>query len=390
MNQVGSKLSGENGELPAGGFGVQSKPGGRPLAPAPPPDIGVASLLDEAWRLKPFVPPFAFSAFFSPEDTLLCVCAADSALDLLGQSDGEVRFTELTSGSGLVGFSLLAREPRARLLGLDIDGEAERVATQNAGVLGVRERARFARADLWSASTLQVLEQEKPDLLVCNPPYVPEPPGTQMQVEAGAGPHGTAHLLRTLELARAIRPLALALSWCSLSDPVGIVAAANDSGYELHTLYVNAIADGEYSGSVHSYLRHLDNCFIHEQRDTLDILGSDGSARFGYLLLAASFARRDDSRTSAAHRGGSVEPPAHPQPDAAAEIQKICRAFEIEGVRTLAKIAAPFPVHASILTRWDELALRVMLHGAVSRPRSGDGNGQRSEQPDAAATKKRV
>ena len=157
--------------------------------------------------------------------------------------------------------------PLIKLL-LDIDGEAGRVAEHNARTLGMRERARFARADLWSASTLEVLEEEKPDLLVCNPPYVPEPPGTRMQLEAGAGPHGTAHLLRTLELTRVIQPPALALSWCSLSDPAGIVAAATDCGYGLHALYIAAIADGEYSGSVHSYLRGLDNCFINEQRDT--------------------------------------------------------------------------------------------------------------------------
>src|SRR4051812_48332090 len=73
--------------------------------------IGVPSLLAEAWRLRPFVHPFTFSAFFSPEDTLLCVCAADAARRLVPV--GEPRITELTSGSGLVGFYLLAADPAA-------------------------------------------------------------------------------------------------------------------------------------------------------------------------------------------------------------------------------------------------------------------------------------
>ncbi len=356
----------------------------RPPGPVSPPDIGVPSLLAEAWRLQPFVPPFAFSAFFSPEDTLLCVCAADNALDLLPSPvDRARRFTELTSGSGLVGFSLLAREPRATLLGLDIDAEAAKVAEQNARVLGMDERSRFARADLWSASTLEMLENEQPDLLVCNPPYVPEPPGTRMEVEAGAGAHGTAHLLRTLELAREIRPPALALSWCSLSDPAGIVAAAAASGYELRTLYVTAIADGEYSGSVHSYLRDLEDCFINEQRETLDILASDHSARFGYLLFAGAFSRHSDLRfepTLNATNPGPTNPQPStassvptPRESAAATVDAICRGFKKGGPRTLANIIAPFDVHASILTRWDELELRVMLHGPMSQlPRDED------------------
>jgi hypothetical protein len=317
------------------------------LAPVNAPPIGVPSLLDEAWRLEPFLHPFTFSAFFSPEDTLLCVIASDAARDLLPAA--APRIAELTSGSGLVGLSLLRRDPGARLLGLDVDAEAARIAAANARLLGLADRTRFVQSDLWSASTLKLLEDEKPQLLICNPPYVPEPPGTRMQIEAGAGPHGTAHLLRALELTRLVQPDALALSWCSLSDPAAIAAAAEGSGYELRSLSVTAIADGEYSGSVHSYLRGLSECFITEQRETLDILASDNSARFAYLLFAGAFERR-------ATRQG-----------AAATVQTICENFARDGVRTLAAATAPFPLRCSMLTRWDEVRLRALLHGEVGR-----------------------
>lgn len=327
--------------------------------PQCPPAIGVPSLLDEAWRLTPFVPPFAFSAFFSPEDTLLCVCAADAARQLMYDSPetvrtGQFRFhiAELTSGSGLVGLYLLGRDCNATLLGLDVDSDAKRVAEQNAELLGLGRRARFAQSDLWSSSTWELLEAEKPQLLVCNPPYVPEPPGTRMQVEAGAGSHGTAHLLRALELTNLVKPDTLALSWCSLSDPAGIVKAAESRGYELHTLFVTAIADGEYSGEVHSYLRRLDDCFINEKRETLDIIAPDPSARFTYLLLAGAF------RRGVRHRRES----------AVSAVRKICQDFARAGLRTLATADAPFHLHCSLLNRWGELQLRVMLHGEVARP----------------------
>jgi hypothetical protein len=306
------------------------------------------SLHDEAWRLAPFAPPFAFSAFFSPEDTLLCVCAADAARHLVTANAG-LRIAELTSGSGLVGLYLLGRDCRASLLGLDIEEEAAQVAELNAHRLGLADRARFRQADLWSASTLQLLKEDVPQLLVCNPPYVPEPPGTKMEIEAGAGPHGTAHLLRALELTRLLKPETLALSWCSLSDPAGIVAAAEGSGYRLRTLYVTAIADGEYSGSVHAYLRDLGDCFINEQRETREIIAPDESARFAYLLMAGAFERGDPENV-------------------APVVEAICTNFVRDGVRSLASVTAPFPVRCSMVTRWDELRLRVILHGEVPHP----------------------
>jgi hypothetical protein len=342
----------------------------------------VGSLLDEAWRLEPFVPPFVFSAFFSPEDTLLCVCAAEAARVLLpgGSSDTVFRVAELTSGSGLVGLHLLRADPSARLLGLDIDAEAATIAGRNAEVLDLTERARFVTADLWAPTTIELLKTERPQLLVCNPPYVPEPPGRCMQIEAGAGPHGTAHILRALELARDARPQALALSWCSLADPARVVAAADAAGYDLHRLYVAAISDGEYSGSVHSYLRELGDCYINEQPDTLSVLASDGCARFGYLLLAGAFARREltheksqSADRDAAPAGVEQSWPADGMSrhnGAAAVVQRLCKDFERDGVNALsayAETTSPFPIHCSVLDRWAELSLRAMLHGEISR-----------------------
>jgi len=339
-------------------------------------DMSLLSLLDQAWRLTPFTPPFAFSAFFSPEDTLLCVCAADAARLLLTDSrttscegGAGIRIVELTSGSGLVGLYLLGRDCNATLLGLDIDTEAKRVAERNALLLGLPDRARFAQSDLWSRATLRLLEVEKPQMIVCNPPYVPEPPGTKMQIEAGAGPNGTAHILRAIELAELVQPDTLALSWCSLSDPAGVVEAAETSGYELHTLFVTAIADGEYSGSVHSYLRNLDDCYINEQSETLCLIAPDGSARFAYLLLAGAFRRRVRGRQAST---------------ASAAVRKICQDFSRSGAFTLVSGAlpvdrsalpdcpgdAPFSLHYSVLSRWDELRLRTMLHGEVARRRT--------------------
>lgn len=320
----------------------------------------LSSLADEASRFRAFVPPFRFTSFFSPEDTLLCVCASEAALSrarslktIRGTPAVSLRIAELTSGSGLVGLYLLRIETGSTLLGLDIDADAAEIAAQNAEMLGLSDRARFERADLWSPETTDLLARWRPHLLVCNPPYVPEPPGNRLEIEAGSGPDGTAHLRRTLEIAARLRPRSIALSWCSLSDPQLVVRSAVAAGYQLNSLFVTAIADGEYSGSVHEYLRGLPHAFINEQKQTLNAVAPDESARFAYLLMAGEFSRREREKPSDREVGNAVE--------------GMCERFAKRGIETLVNPRGPIPIRTWLLDRWDELRLRALLHGAIDR-----------------------
>ena len=317
----------------------------------------IPSLIDEAGRMRAFVPPFRFTSFFSPEDTLLCMLASEAALAHARnkrRKDGRlvdpVRIMELTTGSGLVGMHLLRLEHGSRLTGLDIDPGAVETARENAGLLGLSGRTRFDCADLWAPATTETLASLKPQLLICNPPYIPEPEGQALEVEAGSGVNGTAHLDRAIELAERFQPRALALSWCSLSDPVGIVERAERAGYFLNSLFIAAIADGEYSGTVHSFLRSHETAFINEDSATLKTIAPDGAARFSYLLLAGDFSR--DLRARGA---------------AAKSVEKIVSAFAKSGLSALEAPSASVAVRTWLLDRWDELRLRAFLHGPVGK-----------------------
>ncbi|MEO5589429.1 MAG: methyltransferase [Gemmatimonadaceae bacterium] len=312
--------------------------------------------ISEAGRLRRFVPPFRFTSFFSPEDTLLCAVAAEAALARgrasrrkSGWQSTPMKIAELTTGSGLVGLHLLSLESGSHLVGFDVDPRATVTASNNANLLGFGQRARFACADLWSDDTLSALGDYRPNLIVCNPPYIPEPPGTSLQLEAGAAFDGTAHLIRTIELAERVRPRALALSWCSLSDPWKVIRRAQAAGYMLNSLYIVAIADGEYSGSVRDYLHTLRGAYLSELPEDVDAVAPDRSARFVYLLMAGDFSRRDHS---------AVDLSAAPE-----VVERICRNFAREGLSSLRHPIAPFLVRTWLLDRWDELRLRASLHG---------------------------
>lgn len=305
--------------------------------------------------MRAFVPPFRFSSFFSPEDTLLCAIASEAALAharTIPRSDGRraesLRIAELTTGSGLVGMHLLRLERGSTLAGLDIDPNAIDTAARNARYLGLTRRARFDCADLWSAKTRSVLADYLPHLLICNPPYVPESPRTKLAVEAGAGTDGTAHLMRAIELANELKPRAMALSWCSLSNPAEVVRAAERAGYSLDSLFIAVIADGEYSGMAHEHLRSLPHAYINESSDIRAQVAPDGSSRFAYLLMAGNFSRRANGIESA---------PA---------IQNICASFATDGLAALENPVAPIPVRSWILDRWDELRLRAFMHGSIT------------------------
>jgi hypothetical protein len=147
----------------------------------------------------------------------------------------------------------------------------------------------------------------------------------------------------------------MALSWCSLSDPVGIVTAAAERGYALNSLFVVAIADGEYSGSVHSYLKTLPRACMNEEPATVGAVAPDRSARFSYLLMAGDFSR--------SHGTGSRGI------DAVAEL---CEEFSAIGLGALRGSGAAIPVRSWVLDRWDELKLRVFLHGEPESLPSGE------------------
>jgi len=254
-----------------------------------------------------------------------------------------LKVVELTTGSGLVGMSVVLANEANTLLGLDVDEDAVETARANARMLLIEDRCRFECADLWSNHTSKSLRALNPNILICNPPYIPEPADTALQVEAGAGPDGTAHLMRTIELLQEVQPESAALSWCSLSDPAKVIDAAHRAGYALEQIFIVAIADGEYSGSVHEYLRALPHAYICETQQTLEQVAPDTSARFAYLLMAGSFARRDSSNISE-------------------DIEKLCSDFAINGLESLSRTNLTIPSRSWLLDRWDEIALRAILH----------------------------
>lgn len=102
----------------------------------------------------------------------------------LNRDRGSVRILDLGCGSGAIIDSLLAELPEARGMGVDISPGAAAVTRENAQSLGVGDRLETVVSDLYEKVPLE----EKFQVLVSNPPYIPEGELAGLQAEVHREP----------------------------------------------------------------------------------------------------------------------------------------------------------------------------------------------------------
>ncbi|MGH2881672.1 MAG: peptide chain release factor N(5)-glutamine methyltransferase, partial [Solirubrobacteraceae bacterium] len=85
---------------------------------------------------------------------------------------------DVGTGSGAMAVALARRLPAAHLAAIDLSAPALAIARENAARNGVADRIRFLEGDL-----LAPVRGERFDLVVSNPPYVPEGDRASLAVE---------------------------------------------------------------------------------------------------------------------------------------------------------------------------------------------------------------
>lgn len=108
-----------------------------------------------------------------PETEML----VERAIPILRESASR-RFLEIGAGSGCISVAILKNVENATALAGDISDRALRVAAENAQKHGVGERLKTLNADVFPR-----ILSEKFDLIVSNPPYVPQADLNGLQAE---------------------------------------------------------------------------------------------------------------------------------------------------------------------------------------------------------------
>lgn len=103
----------------------------------------------------------------------------ENALETIKQScQSPIRILDIGSGSGAIGVSLAYHSSNAFVSCVDISVAALKVATQNAVIHGVDDKVQFFEGDLFSPFKNEVF-----DMIVSNPPYIPDDTIASLQVE---------------------------------------------------------------------------------------------------------------------------------------------------------------------------------------------------------------
>lgn len=108
-----------------------------------------------------------------PETELI----VEAAIEILREKENP-QFCEIGIGSGCISISILHEVKNASAAGLDISGSALEIAKVNAENNGVSERLKLKISDVF-----EILQNEKFDLIVSNPPYVPSRDFSALQAE---------------------------------------------------------------------------------------------------------------------------------------------------------------------------------------------------------------
>jgi release factor glutamine methyltransferase len=105
----------------------------------------------------------------------------EAALQLFPDVDATLEIADIGTGSGCLAITLAKERPAARVLATDISTAGFLVSQQNAGRHGVEGRVVFVYGDLLPERLGPTIERF--DLIVSNPPYVPEGDRATLQPE---------------------------------------------------------------------------------------------------------------------------------------------------------------------------------------------------------------
>lgn len=108
-----------------------------------------------------------------PETELI----VEAAIEILREKKNPI-FCEIGVGSGCISVSILHEIKTAKALGLDISGKALKIAKTNAEHNGVSDRIKLEVSNVF-----EILNNQKFDLIVSNPPYVPSEDFVSLQRE---------------------------------------------------------------------------------------------------------------------------------------------------------------------------------------------------------------
>src|SRR5579875_1710432 len=118
-----------------------------------------------------------------PETELLVEAVLHWVRDREATGVSDPRILDVGTGSGAIALALAKQHPRAEVWAVDLSPAALAVAQSNASRLGLRKRVRFLQSDLLDVVKTTATPAPRFDVVVSNPPYVPQADAPSLQPE---------------------------------------------------------------------------------------------------------------------------------------------------------------------------------------------------------------
>jgi release factor glutamine methyltransferase len=118
-----------------------------------------------------------------PETEHVVEKAIELAAGLAGSGVAAPRIVDVGTGSGAIAVALAHQMPAAQITAIDCSAPALAIARENAERNGVADRIRFLVGDLLAPVAQKQFDQEQFEIVVSNPPYVPEGDRASLAVE---------------------------------------------------------------------------------------------------------------------------------------------------------------------------------------------------------------
>jgi release factor glutamine methyltransferase len=196
-------------------------------------------------------------ALIPRRETEILGYAALSGLRELTRERDSLRVLDVCTGSGNLAVAIAHYEPKARVFASDLSADAVSLAEKNAIRLGLEKRLEFRQGDLLAPFDTPDFHHSL-DLLLCNPPYIPEAKvpamaseisGHEPSLAFNGGPYGISILLRLIrEAPRLLRKGGMLAFEVGLGQGSGIVRRLEKGPFAA----VRSIADEH--GSVRAIL----------------------------------------------------------------------------------------------------------------------------------------
>lgn len=107
---------------------------------------------------------------------------ARKAIDIINKNKFR-KILDIGTGSGCIA-CMIAKHTSAQVVGIDISTDALQIALENSSKLGLYNKAIFRKSDIFSNMKIN----EKFDMIISNPPYIPKNEKNKLQIEVGFEP----------------------------------------------------------------------------------------------------------------------------------------------------------------------------------------------------------